>query len=73
MRTLKLSHDQVAVIIAALKIAQKVENDLLLKSTEISRLMPDAKKEGEHALKFLDNACIFSNLKGEIENGDFDV
>lgn len=75
MRTLKLSHDQISIILNALGIAEKAFTDIHRQTVELSNVRNNlADKEQKQIGKYYHvKACEFADLNTDIEQGKLDV
>ncbi len=76
MRTLKLTHEQIAIIQNALGIAEKTYTDIHKTTTELSTVRGNEyarQEQRDKAMAFHDLACEFADINISIKNGDLDV
>lgn len=75
MRTLKLTHDQISIILNALGIAEKAFTDIHRQTVELANVRNnlndnEQKRIGQY---YHVKACEFADLNTDIEQGKFDV
>jgi len=76
MRTIKLTHEEIALIQQALSMAENsymdTQKELMSKFTQ-GRFVPNNGEDKQMALEYFKKSCTFAYLNIEIEKGERDV
>lgn len=76
MRTLKLTHEQIAIIQNALGIAEKTYTDIHKAMIELAIVRGNEyarQEQRDKAMAFHNLACEFADLNISVKNGELDV
>lgn len=77
MRTLKLTHEQIALICQALGIAERkfadIHKTIVDTTVNVRRNEPVRREQSNKALYYHDLASKMADINIEIQNGEFDI
>ena len=73
MRTLNLSHQEIELLIAALKIATSEFSKAHEKSVKLNAMLPSPQDARKYVEPLWWQSCQFDDMKIRLENGDVDI